>query len=150
MAEMFGGGGGDSPFSDFFKTFFGGMGGGGIDRRAAAAARGRAARKGQDVEHPFELDLEDAIRGSVQRLQLRHDGHARTVEVRIPAGVTDGSRVRVAGEGGRGAGSAAERRLVSARAAEAASGVRREGPRRLHARARAGADRRCSAAKSTW
>jgi DnaJ-class molecular chaperone len=38
-------------------------------------------------------------------LQLRHDGHARTVEVRIPPGVTEGSRVRVAGEGGRGTGS---------------------------------------------
>jgi curved DNA-binding protein len=106
MNEMFGGGGGDSPFSDFFKTFFGGMG----PEEAAGARGGRArprARKGQDVEHPFELDLEDAIRGSVQRLQLRHDGHARTVEVRIPPGVTDGSRVRVAGEGGRGSGSAA-------------------------------------------
>ena len=105
MAEMFGGDGGDSPFSDFFKTFFGGMGA----EESTGARGGRArprARKGQDVEHPFELDLEDAIRGSVQRLQLRHDGHARTVEVRIPAGVTDGSRVRVAGEGGRGSGSA--------------------------------------------
>ena len=105
MSEMFGGGG-DSPFSDFFKTFFGGMGGA---EESTGARGGRArprARKGQDVEHPFELDLEDAIRGSVQRLQLRHDGHARTVEVRIPAGVTDGSRVRVAGEGGRGSGSA--------------------------------------------
>ena len=38
-------------------------------------------------------------------MQLRHDGHSRSVEVRIPAGVTDGSRVRVAGEGGRGTGS---------------------------------------------
>ena len=97
VAEMFGGDGGDSPFSDFFKTFFGGMGGA---EESTGARGGRArprARKGQDVEHPFELDLEDAIRGSVQRLQLRHDGHARTVEVRIPAGVTDGSRVRVAG-----------------------------------------------------
>jgi len=108
MADMFGGagGGGDSPFSDFFKTFFGGMGGA---EESTGARGGRArprARKGQDVEHPFELDLEDAIKGSVQRLQLRHDGHARTVEVRIPAGVTDGSRVRVAGEGGRGSGSA--------------------------------------------
>ena len=105
MADMFGGGGGDSPFSDFFKTFFGGMGA----EESTGARGGRArprARKGQDVEHPFELDLEDAIRGSVQRLQLRHDGHARTVEVRIPAGVTDGSRVRVAGEGSRGSGSA--------------------------------------------
>jgi curved DNA-binding protein len=104
VEAMFGGGGGDSPFSDFFNTFFGGAGG-----AEAANPRGRArsrSRKGQDVEHTFELDLEDAIKGSVQRLQLRHDGHARTVEVRIPAGVTDGSRVRVAGEGGRGAGSA--------------------------------------------
>jgi len=107
MAEMFGGGGGaDSPFSDFFTTFFGGMGG----QESSGARGGRARprnRKGQDVEHPFELELEDAIRGSVHRLQLRHDGQARSVEVRIPAGVTDGSRVRVTGEGGRGAGSAA-------------------------------------------
>jgi curved DNA-binding protein len=106
MANMFGGAGGESPFSDFFTTFFGGMGGA---EESTGARGGRArtrARKGQDVEHPFELDLEDAIKGSVQRLQLRHDGHARTVEVRIPAGVTDGSRVRIAGEGGRGSGSA--------------------------------------------
>ena len=105
MADMFGGGGaGDSPFSDFFNTFFGGMGG--EDAQGGARARGRATRnrKGQDVEHPFDLDLEDAIKGSVQRLQLRQDGHARTVEVRIPPGVTEGSRVRVAGEGGRGVG----------------------------------------------
>jgi curved DNA-binding protein len=40
-------------------------------------------------------------------LQLRHDGEARSVEVRIPAGVADGSLVRVAGEGGRGTGGAA-------------------------------------------
>ena len=106
VSEMFGGGGDDGPFSDFFKTFFGGMGA--EEQPNGPRARSRArSRKGQDVEHPFELDLEDAIRGSVQRLQLRHDGHSRTVEVRIPPGVTDGSRVRVAGEGGRGAGSGA-------------------------------------------
>ncbi len=106
VSEMFGGGGDDSPFSDFFKTFFGGMG---TEEPAyGPRARGRSrSRKGQVVAHPFELELEDAIRGSVQRLQLRHDGHARTVEVRIPPGVTDGSRVRVAGEGGRGAGNGA-------------------------------------------
>src|SRR5688572_29822025 len=106
VSEMFGGAGDDSPFSDFFKTFFGGAGAEEPSNGPRARARSRS-RKGQDEEHPFELELEDAIRGSVQRLQLRHDGHARTVEVRIPPGVTDGSRVRVAGEGGRGSGNAA-------------------------------------------
>jgi len=107
VEDMFGGGGrGESPFSDFFKTFFGGAGAEEPTGSRGGRARTRT-RKGQDVEHAFELDLEDAIRGSVHRLQLRHDGHARSVEVRIPAGVIDGSRVRVAGEGGRGTGSGA-------------------------------------------
>lgn len=104
MRDMFSGGG-ESPFSDFFSTFFGGMEEGPAGPRRG---RGRArAHKGRDVEHPLELDLADAVRGSIQRLSLRHDGEARTVEVRIPPGVTEGSRVRVAGEGGRGAGAAA-------------------------------------------
>ncbi len=104
VSEMFGDEGG-SPFSDFFNTFFGG---GEPTSRRARSARGKARpHRGRDVEHEFELDLESAARGSVQRLALRHDGEARTVEVRIPAGVVDGSRVRVAGEGRRGTGGGA-------------------------------------------
>ena len=72
-----------------------------------AAARGRAPpRQGRDVEQEIELALEDAFHGATRRLSIKHDGHARTVDVRIPAGVGDGSRVRVAGEGERGAGGA--------------------------------------------
>ena len=106
MADMFGGGHAESPFSDFFTTFFGGMGGQESTGPRGGRARPRS-RKGRDSEYPFELALEDAIRGSVQRLQIQSDGHTRTVEVRIPAGVTDGSRIRVTGEGGRGAGGGA-------------------------------------------
>lgn len=102
VSEMFGGGG-DSPFSDFFQTFFGGGGA----RAGEARGRGRPRQHaGRDIEHDFELDLEAAASGGVHRLQLRHDGEARTVEVRIPAGVADGSLVRVTGEGGRGSGGA--------------------------------------------
>ena len=103
MREMFGDA---NPFSDFFKTFFSG-GAGGADQftgRRTRGARARGPRAGRDVEQEIELGLEDAYRGTMRRLSIKHDGHARTVDVRIPAGVGDGSRVRVSGEGGVGSG----------------------------------------------
>jgi len=102
LREMFGDA---DPFSDFFHTFFGGaMGGagGGPEQgagRGARGGRGRAPRHGRDVEQEIELGLDDAFHGTTRRLSITHGGHARTVDVRIPAGVGDGSRVRIAGEG---------------------------------------------------
>jgi DnaJ-class molecular chaperone len=83
MRDLFGDA---DPFSDFFHTFFGGMGAEESSRRTRGG-RARPPRQGRDVEHELELPLEDAYHGTTRRLSLRHEGQARTVDVRIPPGV---------------------------------------------------------------
>ncbi len=82
-------------FSDFFEQIFGG----GIPR--AGTQRRVRPRKGQDVEQPLQITLEEAFHGSTRRLR-RPDGS--TIEVRIPRGIDTGKRIRVRGEGLPGVG----------------------------------------------
>jgi curved DNA-binding protein len=93
---MFGGGqaGGGDPFSDFFHTFFDSRGGPGRPR----GGRGRS-RQGADLEFQTDLTLEEAFAGTTRRVATKGPGGERTVDIRIPAGIQDGARVRVAGEG---------------------------------------------------
>jgi len=103
MRDLFGN---EDPFSDFFHAFFSGSGEPEVRGRGGRTGTRSRARQGRDVEHPIDLSLEDAYKGTTRRLSLKHDGHSRTVDVRIPAGVGEGSRIRVSGEGEQGSGGA--------------------------------------------
>jgi curved DNA-binding protein len=103
MRDLFGN---EDPFSDFFHAFFAGGEPQMRGRGGRAGSRAPRARQGRDVEHPINLTIEDAYHGTTRRLSLKHDGHTRNVDVRIPPGVGEGSRVRVSGEGEQGSGGA--------------------------------------------
>ncbi len=78
---------GQDIFSDFFRSIFGGMGG-----RPQTSTRTRQAPA---YQQPVSITLDEAYHGTMRTLQ--NDG--RQVQVRIPAGVKTGSKVRAAGAG---------------------------------------------------
>jgi curved DNA-binding protein len=61
--------------------------------------RGRSPLRGQDIEQPVQISLYEAYHGTERVLNKG----GRQLRVAIPAGASDGTRVRVAGEGGLGA-----------------------------------------------
>lgn len=83
----------EADLSDLFGSFFGGGGRGTGARGPGAAARGA------DHEALLLLSLEEAAAGGKRSVGL-DDG--RTYDVQIPAGVRDGQRIRLAGQGARG------------------------------------------------
>jgi curved DNA-binding protein len=61
---------------------------------------------GADHEAELEVTVEDSYRGAQRTVSLGTAEGTRTLDVTIPAGVTDGQRIRLAGQGGQGSGGA--------------------------------------------
>lgn len=99
----FTGGGGagidDDMLGGLFEQILGGMG------RGNGRRTGGLRANGEDYDHPVSLTLEEAFAGATRLIQITPaDGVPKTIEVKIPAGVSDGQRVRIAGKGGPGRG----------------------------------------------
>lgn len=92
---------------DLFGEIFGGgrAGGGRGGGFGGAGFGGRAATrpsKGADFVDRIDIDLADAVKG--RELELRIDRQPPTkLSVKVPAGIADGGRIRLAGQGGPGA-----------------------------------------------
>lgn len=103
--------GGQSPFSDFFEQFFGSSFGGAsgfstMDGQTRGGIGGRTRQRatiGQDIESQVEVTLAEAYSGATRVFELTDvDGSSKRIEVKIPAGVDEGSRIRISGQGAPG------------------------------------------------
>ncbi len=99
---------GGTGFSDFFEQFFSG----------GRAARGRGTarnpfggfgaqegpERGEDVEADLLVNIEEALHGAKKKISFRRNGNSKveTYEVKIPKGVREGQRIRLAGQGEAG------------------------------------------------
>jgi curved DNA-binding protein len=95
-------------FSDFFSSIFGGAGGHGGGQGGfgfnPGDSHGRAQAPKPSVLQ-IEVDLDDSFHGAQRRLSLRDPGtgSSRSLDVKIPQGVTDGQKIRLKGQGSNGA-----------------------------------------------
>jgi curved DNA-binding protein len=109
-------------FEDIFSSLFGGR----ARRESRSAGRGgfdfgdmfsrtyqgggRAPQKGQDALYELPITLEEAVFGGEKRISIPKDGKVEEINVKIPAGIPSGKKLRVAGKGmeGRSGGPAGD------------------------------------------
>ena len=93
-----------ADLSDLFEGLFGGAAGGragGGGPFGGFRQRGRQIQKGPDVVYRLKVPFEDAVALKTQRITLA-DG--KTIDLKLPQGIEDGTRIRLAGKGEEGPG----------------------------------------------
>ncbi len=93
--------------NEVFSTFFGGRGAPGAASSAGRGTRGKSGRgRARPATEPVEMDLSisfvTSCRGGTESVRLVFDGKTKTLDVKIPAGITDGAQMRVRESGGPG------------------------------------------------
>jgi curved DNA-binding protein len=104
--DLFGGGTGFGRASGFGTGAAEGID---IDDLLGGLFSGRGRRgpiPGSDQEVELELTVEDAYHGGTRKLTIEGAGGTRSLDVKIPAGVVTGQRIRLSGQGGQGTGGA--------------------------------------------
>jgi curved DNA-binding protein len=97
---------GGTGFSDFFEQLFGSRMRGGFAGPGGVAEE-ELAERGADIEGDIMVSLEEAARGSVRTVNVTHGDHRESHQVKIPAGIAEGQRLRLAGRGESGSGGGA-------------------------------------------
>ncbi|MBV9883369.1 MAG: J domain-containing protein [Sphingomonadaceae bacterium] len=92
----FSGGGEAADISDLFEGLFGGRRGGGGGPFSGFGRRSAPPQKGADVAYRLDVPFEDAARLAGQRVTL---SSGKTLDIKLPAGVEDGTRIRLSGQG---------------------------------------------------
>jgi curved DNA-binding protein len=95
-----------ADFSEFFQSIFGGLGG---EPGAEYIVRRQNFRgKGQDFHVKMKIPLQVAYQGGEQTLQFQLPSkETKSLKIKIPQGVQDGSQIRLKGQGGEGVGGGA-------------------------------------------
>lgn len=95
--DMGGGGGGAE---DLFSRLFGGA----FGRDGGRGGFRAGPQRGADHEMELTVTFRDAAQGAEKQIAFRRNGQREELKVKIPAGVDNGSKIRIAGKGAQGEG----------------------------------------------
>jgi len=85
-----GGGGGGQEYDDPFSSIFGGGGG---------HQYANMPQKGQDAEYNLSVSLEESVMGADKKISLQMENRIEDINVKIPAGISSGKKLRLPGKG---------------------------------------------------